>query len=398
MAQSGGGPLGGIRSATASLALARARAEYARLQEEESTHMATIPFAERLALSNSTDERGSSQSSLAAEGGCRTRGGLSEAAAEKLQRTRQLGAQLRSDRSGGQAADAVGSTSLGTEAASPKRAAPAARTPMHEAGGSQPLADCPRQFNSDFALLEMEMLPRTALMGTQTAQMCPSKLWERSSDRLYLLWRDQSTHVLLVSGLVLGLTLGTLLILPLVLSGLAGDEPVPGLLNALSASLWFAWTWMADPGAHAAHLENASAWAKCVGVALAILGITLGSLFLALVVEAVRSRETSLPTNTSTSKLLATASAERAINEVLLNLLHSGGSQMRERPYSELQSEMSGRRPDSLSFCDLSILLREGGDILVGYKRYGELQPVFNPKDTRAPLSLSAGDSVVVFS
>mmetsp|Transcript_32126 Transcript_32126/g.73954 ORF Transcript_32126/g.73954 Transcript_32126/m.73954 type:complete len:82 (-) Transcript_32126:54-299(-) len=71
---------------------------------------------------------------------------------------------------------------------------------------------------------------------------------------------------------------------------------------------------------------------------------------------------------------------------------------MRERPYSELQSEMSGRRPDSLSFCDLSILLREGGDILVGYKRYGELQPVFNPKDTRAPLSLSAGDSVVVFS
>lgn len=98
---------------------------------------------------------------------------------------------------------------------------------------------------------------------------------------------------MLVAMIGVGLALGTLLLLPLVISGEAGSPPIP-LPTALPAALWLAWTFMADTGAHADELHDASAWARLVGALVSALGILLGATVVALIVEAVHEKVASL--------------------------------------------------------------------------------------------------------
>lgn len=103
-----------------------------------------------------------------------------------------------------------------------------------------------------------------------------------------------------------------------------------------------------------------------------------------------------LLSNAIMSKVLAMVTEERAIKQVLLEMLQPGGSEMLVRPYAEFEAEVEPLSA-TLSFWDLSAFLRGRGDILVGFKRFREL-PVLNPKDKHAPLNLKTADSVVVFS
>jgi hypothetical protein len=96
------------------------------------------------------------------------------------------------------------------------------------------------------------------------------------------------------------------------------------------------------------------------------------------------------------SKVLAMVAEERAIRQILLELLQPAGSEMLVRPYAEFEPELR-QLADTLSFWDLAFFMRRRGEILIGYKRARQL-PVFNPPDKRAPLRLAREDSVVVFS
>lgn len=103
-----------------------------------------------------------------------------------------------------------------------------------------------------------------------------------------------------------------------------------------------------------------------------------------------------LLSNAIMSKVLAMVTEERAMKQVLLEMLQPSGSEMLVRPYAEFAAELEPLA-GTLSFWDLSAFLRARGDILVGIKRFRE-PPVLNPRDKHAPLDLKASDSVVVFS
>jgi hypothetical protein len=103
-----------------------------------------------------------------------------------------------------------------------------------------------------------------------------------------------------------------------------------------------------------------------------------------------------LLSNAIISKVLAMVAEERAIKQILLELLQPGGSEMLVRPYSEFEDELRSVAA-TLSFWDLSAFMRGRGDILIGFKRYRVL-PELNPKDKSEPLRLKTEDSVVVFS
>ena len=53
---------------------------------------------------------------------------------------------------------------------------------------------------------------------------------------------------------------------------------------------------------------------------------------------------------------------------------------------------------ETLSFWDLSARGRQRGEVVLGFKRADRLQPVINPADKSKPITLGAGDQVVVIS
>lgn len=299
--QSGGG--GPVRSVAASVALSRARAEYRRLQEEESAHAAASPFAARL---------------RAPPVGEPSSGALPEAAAEKLRRARQLRNQLRSAEHAqlraepsspevalDQRADALAAMAErdGSEPGTGARREPHA--PDHGAQGPAEARFKPlrhRQLAAPRAprlsMLEEEAEQskrRRSASGVPAPFMSPSRM-EIASYKLDLfLSRPQSKYLLLLAVIAAGLALGTLVLLPLVASGQLADDHADGdggsgVLYPLFASLWLAWTFMADPGAHADALHDASALAKLAGALVSALGILLGAAVIALLVEAVHAK------------------------------------------------------------------------------------------------------------
>lgn len=95
-------------------------------------------------------------------------------------------------------------------------------------------------------------------------------------------------------------------------------------------------------------------------------------------------------------RALAMAAEERAVQQALLGLLRPGGAEVRALPYARFSEQLEPLSA-TLSFWDLSAFLRACGDILLGVRCSGE-PPALNPREKRAPLHLTASDSVVVIT